>query len=290
MSIALGTAYDEDLDNESKATAEAPAWESSVATAVGRGGRREVEVTLPIGCPDGHGRTHRTVTLRKMTGREEALLADPANQRNGGRLVTALLHSCITRLGDLEAVQRPTIEHMYSVDRNFLLLRLRAFTFGSELPASYTCPSCTNRFELTEDLDELPLRTLADGEEPDDIVVELEDGYLDRDGAVYTSMTLRLARGDDESAVAPQMRKNASLGKNALLARCMKSLGDLPTHRLEALGPKIMADLTLADRRLIDRAFNEGAPGIDLIRELDCPACGATFKATLDMSRFLALE
>jgi hypothetical protein len=86
------------------------------------------------------------------------------------------------------------------------------------------------------------------------------------------------------------MRKYPSLGKNALLSRCLKSLGDLATHRLEALGPRIMADLTLADRRLIDRAFNEGAPGIDLIRELDCPSCGADFKATLDMTRFLALD
>ena len=32
-----------------------------------------------------------------MTGREEAILADRANQRNGGKLVTELLHSCIIR-------------------------------------------------------------------------------------------------------------------------------------------------------------------------------------------------
>ena len=111
---------------------------------------------------------------------------------------------------------------------------------------------------------------------------------LDRDGSVHTAMTLRLARGDDESAAAPQMRKNASLGKNALLARCLQSLGDLPRHRLEALGPKILADLTLADRRLIDRAFNDGAPGIDLIRELECPSCGHDIRASLDMTHFLA--
>ena len=80
-------------------------------------------------------------------------------------------------------------------------------------------------------------------------------------------MTLRLPRGVDEAAVAPQMRKNPSLGKNALLARCVKQLGDLPPHRLEALGPKIFSDLTLTDRRLIDQALNEAAPGVDLVRE-----------------------
>jgi hypothetical protein len=289
MTTTLGTTFNEELDHEIEVEKE-PIWHEESPVTTGRGGRREIEVTLPIGSRDERGRVHRTASLRKMTGREEALLADPANQRNGGRLVTALLHGCITHLGDMEVVTRTQVERMYSVDRNFLLLRLRGLTFGNELPASYTCPSCANRFEVVEDLDELPLRMLGPDEEPEDIVVELDDGYVDRDGAVYTSMTLRLARGDDESAVAPQMRKNPSLGKNALLSRCMKSLGDLPAHRMEALGPRIMSDLTLADRRLIDKAFNDGAPGIDLIREMDCPSCGAEFRSTLDMTRFLALD
>ncbi|MFI1105936.1 hypothetical protein [Streptomyces melanogenes] len=255
-----------------------------------RTGVRELEVTLPVGYVDDVGRTHRQVTLRKMTGHDEALLADPANQRNGGRLVTALLHSCVTRLGDLGSVRRKDIEAMYSVDRNFLLIRLRSFTFGAELRATYTCPACGERFDQVEDLDTLPTRTLAEGEPPEDITIELADGYLDRDGSVHTALTMRLARGDDESAAAPQMRKNASLGKNALLSRCMKSLGDLPPHRLDALGTKILADLTLTDRRLIDRAFTEGTPGIDLIRELDCPSCGHELRASLDMTNFLALD
>ncbi|MEV0248477.1 hypothetical protein AB0H76_17900 [Nocardia sp. NPDC050712] len=261
-----------------------------IGPAPGRSGVREIEVTLPVGYLDDQGRVHRTATLRKMTGRDEALLADPANQRNGGRLVTALLHSCLTGLGELNPVRRADIEAMYSVDRNFLLIRLRSFTFGPELPASYTCPACGDRFEQLEDLDALPVRRVPGEEPPEDIVVELLDGYLDRDGSVHTALTMRMARGEDETAAAPQMRKNASLGKNALLSRCLRSLGDLPKHRLEAMGPKILADLTLTDRRLIDKAFNDNAPGIDLIRELDCPACGHELRATLDLTNFLAMD
>ena len=251
---------------------------------------RAVEVRLPVGFADDHGQIHRSVTLRKMTGRDEALLADPANQRNGGRMVTALLCSCIVQLGDLPSFGRRDIDTMYSVDRNYLLIRLRALTFGPELAAGYTCPACGDRFETTENLDELPTTMLPDGQAPEDISVELRDGYLDADDTLHTSITLRLARGDDESAAAPQMRKNASLGKNALLARCLRRLGDMPEHRMQALGTKIFADLTLGDRRLIDRAFNQGAPGIDLIRELDCPACGHEIRASLDMTNFLAPE
>ncbi len=251
--------------------------------------KREMEVTLPIGFTDEEGRVHRSAVLRKMTGKEEAILADRRNQRNGGRLVSELIHSCLVRLGELPKNGVNTVEKMYSADRNFLLLKLRSLTFGPELQANYTCPSCGEPLHVVEDLDELPVRGLGAGESAEEIGVELEDGYVDKDGSVHTALTLRLPTGEDESQVAPQMRQNASLGKNALLARCMKSLGDMPRHRMEAIGPKIMSELTLTDRRQIDRALNQAAPGVDLVREHNCHSCGASFKATLDMTHFLAL-
>lgn len=266
-----------------------PPKRAAAAEPAAPASRRETEVTLPIGLVDEEGHTHRSAVLRKMTGREEAILADKRNQRNGGRLVTELLASCLVRLGDLPRSGAATVERMYSADRNFLLLKLRTLTFGPELQATYSCPTCGESISLTEDLEELPVRLLAEGESPDEIVVQLEDGYTDKDGQVHTALTLRLPRGDDESAVAPQMRQNPSLGKNALLSRCLRTLGDLPRHRLEALGPKILADLTMTDRRLIDRAINQAAPGVDLLREIACGACGGTFKTTLDMTNFLAL-
>jgi hypothetical protein len=122
-----------------------------------------------------------------------------------------------------------------------------------------------------------------------EVRIELEDGYIDRDGSLHTTMVLRLPTGADEEAVASQMRDNASTGKNALLARCVQRLGDLAPHRLDAMGPKIMADLTMTDRRLIDRALNSEAPGVDLVRHLDCDACGRAFTASLDLSNFLSL-
>jgi hypothetical protein len=251
--------------------------------------RREFEVTLPIGYTDREGSIHRKVVLRKMTGREEAILADRKYQRNGGKLVTELLHSCIVSLDDLESNGRGPVAAMYSADRNYLLLKLRSITFGPELDSTYTCPACGESLPAVENLDELPVRMVPDGEEQQEVAIELEDGYVDREGQVHTALTMRLPTGSDEEAVAPNMRENASLGKNALLARCVKSLGEVPAHRLEALGPRIMSELTMTDRRLIDRALNEAAPGVDLVRELECPRCAKTFSASLDLSNFLAL-
>jgi hypothetical protein len=259
-------------------------------TALAPANRRESEFRLPIGYTDDEGKTHRAVVLRKMTGKEEAILADRRFQRNGGKLVTELLHSCLVQLGDLKKNGSDTIEDLYSADRNYLLLKLRSITFGSAMPARYTCPSCGEATQVDEDLEDLPVRALSEGESLEEITLELEDGYVDKDGQVHRSVRMRLPTGADEAAVAAQMRQNASLGKNALLSRCLISLGDLPRHRVEAIGPKILSELTLTDRRMIDRALNESAPGVEMVRHVDCPGCGQTFKTTLDLSHFLALE
>lgn len=251
---------------------------------------RETEFVLPIGYRNGDGVTRRKGALRKMTGKEEAILADRANQSNGGKLVTELIHSCITSFEGDQPLTKQDVANWYSADRNFVLIRLRSFTFGPELPATYTCASCNEKLDIIENLDELPVTRLEDGEELRDIVVELEDGYWDNEGNCHTSVTLTLPRGVDEAAIAPMTRKNPSLGKNALLARCVSKIGDMPKHRVEALGPRLFSDLTLTDRRLIDRALNKAAPGIDLSRECECYACGAEIRTSLDMTHFLSLD
>ena len=251
---------------------------------------REFEIGLPIGYVDAEGTSHRHAALRKMTGKEEAILADRRFQNNGGKLVTELLYSCLLRINNLPKVDRNVVSGMYSADRNYLLLKLRNITFGAELETSYTCPACNENMQNMENLEELPVLSLGEEEAAEDITVVLEDGYIDKDGQVHSAMSLRLPTGKDEEAVASQMRQNPSLGKNALLARCMKSLGDMPKHRLEAIGPKIMSDLTMTDRRLIDRALNENAPGVNMTREIECINCGHQFKSTLDLTHFFVLE
>jgi hypothetical protein len=248
---------------------------------------REAEFTLPIGFESTDGSFRRKGLMRKMTGREEAILADRSNQGNGGKLVTELIHSCVTQFEGGPPLTKQDVASWYSADRNYVLIRLRAFTFGPELPATYSCSSCGEKLEVIENLDELPVRSLADNQEVAEIQVELKDGYWDKDQC-HTEMSLTLPRGIDETVVAPLIRKNPSTGKNALLARCLTRLGEMPKHRLEQLGARIFAELTLTDRRLIDRALNEAAPGVDLMRDCTCPSCGGDIRANLDMTHFLS--
>jgi hypothetical protein len=192
---------------------------------------REFAFELPIGYLDPDGRPHRNAVLRKMTGRDEAIMADKHNRNNAARMITELLANCLLRIGDLERPGRPVVQQLYSGDRYFLLMKLREITFGPDMQASYSCPTCREANGLIEDLSDLEVVKLPDGVAPDDVVVELADGYADRDGQSYDTLVFRYPTGVDEEKIAGTVRENASFGKNALMARCLKSCGDMPQPR-----------------------------------------------------------
>jgi hypothetical protein len=251
---------------------------------------REHEVKLPVGHLDLDGRLHRSALLRKMTGHEEALLADRKLRANGGKMVTELLNGCVRGIGEITQVNRQLIGALTSPDRNFLLLELRKLTFGTELEAHYTCPSCRETTVAMEDLDTFPVRH-SEGAGIPEIVVELEDGFEDRaKDAWYDVLRFRLPIGSDEERVSSIARDNAAKGTNALLARCLVSISgdgeEMPDNRREALGTKILSDLTMSDRGRIERAFRDEMPGVDLTREFDCDTCGRPMRTSLDLTSF----
>jgi hypothetical protein len=235
---------------------------------------------LPIGL-DGE---LQEVALRKLTGNEEALLVEPRLRQNAGKLITALLASCV-RTVDGEKLTPATARSLASADRNFLLVELRRYTFGDELEARYQCPRCREATLVLEDLGALDVRTVADGAETE-ILVELEDGYRDPSGDVHRELVFALATGEDEEAASGARDSNPSRQRDALLARCLLRVGDLEPHRVEALGARILADLTMSDRRLVQQALDASVPGPDLTRTIVCAHCDEEFRAHLDMTRF----
>ncbi len=121
-------------------------------------------------------------------------------------------------------------------------------------------------------------------------MVELEDGYEDKGGELYTTMVFRLPTGADEEKTAGIVKDNPSRGMNALLTRCLQSLGDMPSNRRESLGTKLMSDLTMGDRARIEKAFRQNTPGVNLTREVECESCGHRFQTSLDLTSFFSLQ
>lgn len=245
-------------------------------------------VTLPVGYHQEDGTVLKTVTLRKMTGREEAILADPRLRHSAGAMITALLASCVVSIDGLDKVTPDVIRALTSGDRNYLLLELRRLTFGDAIETQYRCPHCDNKTLLVDDLSTIEVRPVnGHGHE---IPVTLQDGYRAPDEEWYHELVFRLPTGEDEEAATGRRDANQSRQRDALLARCLVSVGALEPRRIRALGVRILADLSMADRRLIQRALDAAAPGPDLIRDVVCDHCGESFQAALDMTHFFPLE
>lgn len=245
------------------------------------------EFELPIGYIDEDGCIHRTAVLRKMTGRDEAIMADRRNRNSAARMLSELLASCLVRVGTVARITPQLAQALYSADRYFLMLKLREITFGPDMETTYSCPTCKESQTMLDDLSEVRV-TALDGTVPEDVRVELEDGFFDRlSGETHYTAVFRYPTGLDEEKITPATRENASLGKNAMMARCLVAFGDIPKPRLEALGTGIFNELTLGDRARIDRRLNEESPGVDMRRQLTCSACGRAYETTLDLSNFL---
>jgi predicted RNA-binding Zn-ribbon protein involved in translation (DUF1610 family) len=250
--------------------------------------QREFPVMLPIGYTDEAGRIHRQAVLRKMRGHEEALLYDPT--LTAGQLITELIRNCLIRLGDLEPVPAKIVSQLYTADRNYLLLELRRITLGDQLLSSYTCPRCGSNVSLTQDLSEVPVRRLDEGQTLADLTLQLEDGYVDREGALHAELVLTLPRGVDEEFVSPVAEKDPLKAQDALLLRCIKRFGSLPRSALEAYGIKILRDLTLGDRQRLHQALNSQSPGVDFQCPVRCGECGTGFEGVMDVTNFFVLS
>ncbi len=247
-------------------------------------------MTLPVGYPDAEsGGLLKQARVRKMTGNEEALLVDPRLRGNSGKLVTALLSSCLTALDRLDGrVTEDVARRLYAADRNYLLIELRRLTFGDHMQCSYHCPRCQAVTSMDEDLSTLEVRRVENGTAPR-ISVALEDGYRDPDGEWHHDLVFVLPSGEDEEAANGRRDGNPAVQRDALLARCLEQVGTMEPRRIQALGVRILASLSMSDRRLIQRALDERAPGPDMTRTVTCASCGEDYRTALDMSRFFPL-
>ena len=190
------------------------------------------------------------------------------------------------RLGDLTPVTADHVRRLYSADRNYLLLELRRITLGDRLQAAYVCPHCRAALTVQEDLSTLPVLWLEEDQVPEEIQLELEDGYTDRQGERHTRLVLTLPTGRDEEFVLPMVLKDPLKAQDALMLRCIKQFGALAPGALQAYGVKILRDLTLGDRLRLQACFNRRTPGVDFLRPVACGACGASFEVVLDVSSF----
>lgn len=242
---------------------------------------------LLIGIKDENGVTHTEFEYREMTGHDEEALAKPKVKDNGSVALRTVLERCIIRIGGItkDSVKpnkwKEIIQGMYINDQDYAFMKIRALSIGDTLTVTNKCPnpSCKKKIKTEFEIDEFEIIPY-DGIE--DIEFELPKGYYDKEGNKHTTGTIRRPVGLDREILDISARNNFGLANTLLLARCIKTLGDVKIH------DSVIKDLSMKDRDYLLKLLAEHRCGYDIGEfDIECPECGEQFTATLNNADFL---
>jgi hypothetical protein len=231
---------------------------------------------------DEGGALHREVELTPLSGHEEELLAD-RKIPGGAALATVILSRCVRRLGNISPVPAELMRRLLVADRQYLLLRLRAITFGDQVQATVRCPwaDCGKKVDIDFSLQEIPVMESQAQGPLYTTQLSPEAACKDEEGEPYRTVTFRLPNGEDQEVVSPLMADDAARAFAVLLERCIQSIGPWE-HPSEAL----LRRLSPLAQQEIERQMEVVAPKVELIMDAQCPECGREFPVPFDPQEF----
>lgn len=235
---------------------------------------------LPGGYVDKGGEVHRKVELIPLTGREEELLA--ANRlRDSAALVTVVLSRCVQRIGTMSPVPKELARSLLIADRQYLLLKLREATFGSQVRANIFCPwpDCGKRVAINFSINDIPIRESED--KGPTYTVMLSPEIAGELGEEERQITFRLPNGADQETVSPLLAENEALALTKLLGRCIQRIGCLTNP-----GEDVISQLSPTARLAIEQQMEKVAPKVELTMDVQCHECSREFAVPFDLHRF----
>lgn len=245
-----------------------------------------ITCTLPGGYIDPAGQCHRQAKIHPFTGEIEALVADLPD---GPTLVSEILGLAVASVGPHPG-SLALAHQLLVADRHYLLLQLRAATYGNRIGAVLQCaqPHCGHKMDIDFAVDDIPI-TAVEGLSATyqlDLSAEAVAALGDDSGSEVRSVSFRLPNGADQEALVPLL--HAGRNEDAatlLLQRCIQQLGPVmaPTAAwLTTLSPIVCAE--------IEDAMAAAAPIIELTMEGHCPECRHPFAILFDLEAFVLQE
>ena len=244
----------------------------------------EITCLLPGGYVDASGCMHRRVTLAPLCGKEEELVAGkPAD----AVLVTALLSRCMRRIGTISPVSEEVARNLSVADRQYLLLKLRAVTFGDQVQATIVCPwpDCRAKIDFDFSITDIPVEASVEKGPIYWMDLSLQAALTVAPGEVYREITFRLPNGGDQEVIAPIVSENESRALTMLLRRCIQSIGPLQDP-----GDALIGALSPLARTEIESQMEAVAPKVELTMGGNCPECGREFDQPFAFQTFFFNE
>lgn len=242
--------------------------------------------SLLKGYTDKDGVIHREFELEEIGGAEEEAVSKAEIKNNGAKVIRVLLCRCCTRIGTIERKNVPAskwteiIQSLDVADQDYMLLKLREISKGTEIEVSHTCsnPECKEKLNTTIETSELEIIPYNG---VDIIDFELPVGFIDKEGQRHKFGKLRRPNGLDREILDPIIKKNVGRATTLMLTRCI----------LEVEGMKItdesVRNLKLRDREYLQELLKDNNFGINLTTEIICPVCGEESKGTLNIVNFI---
>lgn len=196
----------------------------------------------------------RTVEVRELTGEDEESLAKASKSSNIFSFMDRLLRCGVARIGSENTPDNDKkLSQMLIGDREAVLLGIRRATYGDEIEIKdWQCSVCTNKADLTLELDDIP-STKLDYYAEQGFDVSLRKGGLAK---------CHLATGADQLAVFEDDKLTVAEQQTILLSRCIVSIIDKNgIEKSMSAFPSMSRSLSLADRHNILKELDSRQPG-----------------------------
>lgn len=241
----------------------------------------QITYRLPGGYTDKNSVFHQEVEFVPLSGREEELLADRTIPGSAA-IVTTVLSRCIRRIGTISPVSEEVARNLLIADRQYLLLKLREATFGSQIQANIHCPwpSCGKKVDIDFSTNDIPVRESEDKGPLYTMRLSYEAAF-NNNGDKHRVIIFRLPNGSDQEAISPIIAENEARALTVLLSRCIKSIGPIENPEEE-----LICGLSPLARMEIERQMEAFAPKVELTMAADCPECGREFSIPFDLQDF----
>jgi hypothetical protein len=235
-------------------------------------------ILLRRGLYDAEGVCHREAVLRPLTGHEEMALASAAGDgaSSGPRIAaaTALLASCVDRIGGYDEIAPAHVSALSRGDRQRLLLHLRARLFGDRVSLVVPCPNPSCRALADMDMRISDVAPAAAGAVPEVLSADTPEGPA----------RLREPTGADDELLARTAgdhRERAAVLWSRLVLD-LAGRGPITPEGWRALSPDTRGALALA--------LAERGSLLDLVFLSPCPTCAALLEIEIDPVDLLARE
>lgn len=231
------------------------------------------DIEVPIDCvfelpggyvgPDGYVTSE--VEVRELNGRDEEAIT---RSKTAVAMTEQILRRGLVRVGDRE-VDDIILNSLLSGDREFILIRIFAATFGREVSTVRVCPQCSQEVTFVVDaVEDVPVNRLKD---PSDRHFTVNVSRGEAKVALPTGVTQKLIQEAENKTIAEL--------STILLANTVLEVGGTPV-----LSNADVLDLPVKDRRALADEIAKRSPGPRLLdTKSTCPSCQESVEVPLSM-------